>query len=310
MESWVSKLILIDGHAILHRAYHAFPMTLTTRRGELVNAVYGFTRMLLTVIDQQKPEYIATAFDTATPSFRKEKYIGYQAKRPQMDLELKDQIERVKQVVRSLNIPIFEVPGFEADDVIGTLVVKATKSKIKNQKSKLEIVIVTGDKDLFQLIKPGVIVMTPGRGVGESELFDEEKVKQYLGVRPDQIIDYKALVGDPSDNYPGVNGIGPKTAIELLKNFQNLDNIYEHLNKIEPKLRDKLREEKDEAYLSKLLATIVTKTPVKLKFKKCRVADYDREKVKKLFEELEFRSLLNKLPGIEEPLTNEQTKLF
>jgi DNA polymerase-1 len=308
----MEKLVLIDGHALLHRAYHAFPTTLRTRRGEIVNAVYGFTRILLTVLKELQPEYVAVAFDLPVPTFRHKEYVGYQVQRPEMDKELKGQIERVWEVVKTLNIPIFTAPGFEADDVIASLARQAQKKfeirppARRAGNPKFEIIIVTGDRDIMQLVREGVKVYAPGRGFSEGEFFDRQKVKETLGVWPEQIVDYKALVGDASDNYPGVPGIGPKTAIKLLEEFRDLGNIYKNLKKISPTIAKKLAEGKESAWLSKKLATIVANAPVKLNLKACRLKDYDPEKVRRLFEELEFRSLLSKLPGIE--ADKEQSK--
>ena len=287
----MKRLVLIDGHAILHRAYHAFPLTLKTRRGELVNAVYGFTRILLTVLEDLKPDFLAVAFDLPEPTFRHQEYVGYQIQRPEMDRELVGQIERVYQMVKTLNIPVFTSPRFEADDVIGTLAKQAT---LKN----VEVMIVTGDRDIMQLVNKKVKVYAPKRGFAEPEIFDEKKVKIFLGVIPKQIIDYKALVGDTSDNYPGVSGIGPKTTVELLNQYGDLKTIYKNLEKIKPLLAQKLEDDKENAYLSQKLATIVTKVPLKLNLKACLVHDYDHQKAVKLFEELEFKSLINKLPGV------------
>lgn len=305
----MKRLVLIDGHAILHRAYHAFPTTLRTRKGELVNAVYGFTRMLLTVLKDLHPEYATVAFDLPVPTFRHKEYIGYQAQRPAMDRELAGQIDRVNQVVKALNIPIFAAAGFEADDVIGTLAFQArslelktqsAKRKTKSKNSKVEVIIVTGDKDIMQLVGPRVEVYAPMRGFTEARLFGGKEVEELLGIKPEQIVDYKAMVGDPSDNYPGVPGIGPKTAVMLLKKFGTLEKIYKEIKKIEnKKLREKLISGKESAELSQKLATIVTNAPVKLNLKACRVKDYNPKAVQQLFQELEFRSLLSKLPGTE-----------
>ncbi len=300
------RLVLIDGYAILHRAYHAFPPTLRTRKGELVNAVYGFTRMLLKVIEDLTPECIAVAFDLPQPTFRHKEFIGYQVQRPQMDEELKGQIERVKEVVKTLNIPIFSCSGFEADDVIGTLTNQA------NKKADMEVVIVTGDRDIMQLVNSKTKIYFPTRGFAEAKLFGIKDVEALLGVRPDQIVHYKALMGDNSDNYPGVPGIGPKTAVLLLREYGSLDNVYKHLGKIKPAVAEKLKKGKGSASLSQKLATIVKNAPVKLKLKACAVHDYDREKAIKLFQELEFRSLIYKLPGVEVEVKKEeqQIKLF
>jgi len=295
----MEKLVLIDGHALLHRAYHAFPTTLRTRKGEIVNAVYGFTRILLTVLKELQPEYVAVAFDLPIPTFRHKEYVGYQVQRPEIDKELKTQIQRVWEVVETLNIPIFTAPGFEADDVIASLARQARK-KFEIRNSKFEIVIITGDRDIMQLVREGVKVYASGKGLSEGEFFDRQKVKEVLRVWPEQIVDYKALVGDASDNYPGVPGIGPKTAVKLLERYGSLENIYKEIKKIEiKKLREKLIAGRESAELSKKLATIVTNAPVKLNLKACRLKDYDPQKVRRLFEELEFKSLLNKLPAQE-----------
>jgi len=294
----MEKLVLIDGHALLHRAYHAFPTSLRTRKGEIVNAVYGFTRILLTVLKELQPEYVAVAFDLPVPTFRHKEYVGYQVQRPEMDKELKGQIQRVWEVVKALNIPIFTAPGFEADDVIASLA-KQAQRKFQIPNSKFQIFIVTGDKDMMQLVREGVKVYAPGKGFSEGEFFDRQKVKEVLGVWPEQVVDYKALVGDASDNYPGVPGIGPKTAVKLLEEFRDLGNIYKNLKKIAPSIAQKLIAGKESAQLSKKLATIVTNAPVKLNLKACRLKDYDPQKVRQLFEELEFKSLLNKLPAQE-----------
>lgn len=292
----MKRLVLIDGHAILHRAYHAFPKTLTTRKGELVNAVYGFSRILLTVLKDLKPNYAAVTFDLPKPTFRHKEYLGYQVQRPEMDKELAGQIKRVYQIVEALNMPIFAVEGFEADDVIGTL---ANQAKVD------EVIIVTGDKDIMQLVDKNIRIYFPQRGSSESEIFDAKKVKGLLGVVPRQIIDYKALVGDASDNYPGVPGIGPKTAVQLLKTYANLDNIYKNVKKVKPLLAQKLIEGQESAFLSKRLATIVTKVPLKFRLKACLVKDYDQEKAIELFKDLEFRSLISKLPGMKKAVSQE-----
>ena len=290
----MKRLVLIDGHAILHRAYHAFPQTLTTRKGELVNAVYGFTRILLTVLDDLKPDYLAVAVDLPQPTFRHKEYLGYQVQRPKMDQELADQIQRVHQIVKALNIPLFSKAGFEADDVIGTLAHQAVRVKSKN----IEVIIVTGDKDIMQLVEEKVKVYAPRKGFSEAETFDIKKVKEFLGIEPQQIIDYKALVGDSSDNYPGISGIGPKTAVELLSCYKTLKKIYSNLDKIKPTVATKLVDGKESGFLSQKLATIITNVPVKLDLKKCLLHDYDQAKAVKLFEELEFKSLIRRLPGM------------
>ncbi len=279
-------MIIIDGHAILHRAYHALP-PLTTSKGELVNAVYGFCSMILRVRDELKPACFAVTFDLPKPTFRKKLFDGYQAKRPQMDEELSGQIEKVKTLVRTLKIPIYEKEGFEADDVIGTLVRQAQKTS--------ETIIVTGDRDLLQLVNGQTKVYMLLRGLTEATLYDEDKVREKFGLKPNQIPDYKALIGDSSDNYSGVSGIGPKSAVRLLQSFKTLEQIYKHLDKIEPGLREKLEKGKDNAKLSFKLATIIKDVPVKIDIKKCELGDFTRPEVIKLLENLEFKSLIGRL---------------
>jgi DNA polymerase-1 len=271
-------------------------LVLVTSKGEVVNAVYGFTRILLKIVDDLKPSHLAVAFDLPKPTFRHKEYIGYQVQRPKMDKELEGQIERTKQVLKVLNIPLFAKEGYEADDVIGTLAKQAVAKRGKRK--KLEAVIVTGDRDLLQLVRPGVRLYLPKRSFGEAKLYDTRKTEKLMGVGPEKIVDYKGLVGDASDNYPGVKGIGPKTAVALLLEFGDLKRIYKNIGKVVEKTREKLKKGKEAAFLSRKLAKIVENVPVKLVLKDCELEDYDREKAKKLFEELEFKSHLNELPGM------------
>ncbi len=298
------RLVLIDGFSILHRAYHAYPISMVTSKGEVVNAVYGFTRILLKIVDDLKPSHLAVAFDLPKPTFRHKEYIGYQVQRPKMDKELEGQIERTRQVLKVLNVPLFAKEGYEADDVIGALAKQAVPKRGKRK--KLEVVIVTGDRDLLQLVRPGVRLYLPKRTFGEAKLYDSKKTKKLMGIEPERIVDYKALVGDASDNYPGVKGIGPKTAVSLLKEFGDLDRIYKNKSKIAERVVKKLTEGKESAKLSRKLAKIVENVPVKLALKGCRLHDYDPEKVRGLFEELEFKSLLNKLPGMKQELRSKK----
>lgn len=304
----MSRFVLIDGNAILHRAFHALP-PLTNRSGQLVNAVYGFSTMLLKVINDLKPDFLAVAFDTEKPTFRKMEYLGYQAKRPVMEESLASQIEKVQEVVRAFGIPIYTAEGFEADDVIGTLAFQATshaekrRSKtLKNAEGKLEVVIVTGDRDMMQLVGPKVKVYAPVRGMSEAEMFDEKAVEAKLGVKPSQIVDYKGLSGDASDNYPGVPGVGPKTAVELLTKYKNLEGAYKHLSDLPETLARKMIEGKELAELSQRLAKIVTDAPVELEPEKCafEFSEEEKEKVREKFKELGFKSLAARLASTEE----------
>ena len=295
------KLVLIDGHALAYRAYHALQpgrmgtsrgeqvTVLRTSQGELTNATYGFTSMLLGVLRDEQPDYIAVAFD-AGPSFRHKEYAEYKAHREKMPDDLAVQLKRIRQIVEAFNIPVFELSGYEADDLLGTLARQAAEEG-------LDVLIVTGDTDAFQLVNPRVKVLTSGRRFSDTIIYDEHRIKERYGVSPEQLADYKALVGDKSDNIPGVRGIGQKTAAMLLQKYGTVENIYEHLDEIKPeRVRRALEQGKASALLSKRLATIVTNAPVQLDLEACRAAGYDRERVMKLFRELEFRSLVKRLP--------------
>ncbi|MCX6781809.1 MAG: DNA polymerase I [Candidatus Magasanikbacteria bacterium] len=308
----MKRLIIIDGNAIIHRAYHALP-PMITKKGVLVNAVYGFTSMLLKVWRDLKPEYIAVTFDMAGPTFRHEKYDKYKATRVKADQELYDQIPMVHDLVSAFNIPIFEKQGYEADDVIGT-VVKKTKNN-----TDLEIVVVTGDKDTLQLIDKNVKVFTLRKGMSDTVTYDAAAVKETFGFNPEQMIDYKALRGDASDNIPGVPGVGEKTAVELLQKFGSVKEIYKTVNSkkkresssIKPGVLEKLISGEESANMSYELATIDQNVPgVDFILEDCRAKDFDREKVVKLFQEMEFVSLLKRLPGspVVELVKKEKTK--
>jgi len=299
------RLVLIDGNAILHRAYHALP-PLTTRSGELVNAVYGFASMLFKILSDLHPEYMAVAFDTAKPTFRQQEFIGYQAKRPKMVSELSEQIEKVHDLVKAFNIPIFEVEGYEADDVIGTLARKVGGDKGNRGNKGIETIIVTGDRDLMQLVNERTSLYMPTRGLSEGQMVGVEEVKERMGIPPEQITDYKGLVGDSSDNYPGVPGVGPKTAVELLKKFQGIEEIYTWMSGggggfggFGENTIKKLAEGAESAILSKKLATIVTDVPVRLELKDCVTKDFDKEKVIAFFRQLGFKSLIGRVEGSE-----------
>jgi DNA polymerase I-like protein with 3'-5' exonuclease and polymerase domains/5'-3' exonuclease len=287
----VKQLILVDGHALFHRAYHAMP-ALTTSKGELVNAVYGFTAMLLRVIEDVGPEYIVVTFDTATPTFRHQEYTAYKANRTAAPDGLHEQLPRVKEVVEALNIPIFELPGFEADDLIGTLARQATENGIAD----LEVYIVTGDRDAIQLVTDRVKVYTPGKSLSDVILFDEKKVSEKYGFAPKQLVDYKALAGDSSDNIPGVRGIGEVSATKLVQQYGSVEEVYKHLDELPERQQKLLAQDSESAVLSKKLATIDVQVPIQLDLEKCSVRDYDKDQVVTLFTELEFKSLLAKLP--------------
>jgi len=289
------KLILIDGNAILHRAFHALP-PLTTKRGEPINAVYGLISMLLRVIQDLKPTHIAVCFDEKEPTFRHKEFAPYQAQRPTMADELSGQFEKAKKVIEAFGIPMYSKVGFEADDVIGTLASDARQ----------DVVIVTGDKDILQLVGGKVKVYLPIVGLSSAKLMGEKEVKEKLGIAPKQVADYKALVGDPSDNYPGVAGIGPKTTISLLEKYLNLDGIYAHLEEISPLVREKLMKGKDGVKLSLRLATIVRDVPVKLDIGACGRWDIDSQAVLSLFSKFGFKTLTERVKKVGKSLDDEK----
>jgi len=287
--------VLFDGNALIHRAFHALPPFTVRRTGEMVGAVYGFALMLLRVLTELKPTHCAIAFDKKGPTFRHQLYDQYKAQRPPAPDELVNQIGRVRELVETFHIPIFELDGYEADDVLGTLSHQASQQEI-------DTIIVTGDADAMQLVSPRVKVLypRPGRSFSDTMLFDEAAVSQKYGVGPEHIADFKGLVGDTSDNIPGVSGIGEKTAAKLIQQFGSIEQIYTRIDEVAPfKLREKLVAGEAIARQSKELATIVTQTPVTLDLEECQASRYDRNQAVELFRELEFISLIPKLPGVE-----------
>lgn len=294
----MSRLVLIDGNAILHRAYHALPPTLTNSKGESTNAVYGFVAILLKVIEDLKPTHLAVAFDRAAPTFRKELFKDYQAQRPEMEEALVGQVDKVHEVLHAMQVPIFEMDGYEADDVIGTIAQKSLVISHQSSDKKIsEVVVVTGDRDLLQLVNDRVKLYMPVKGLTEAKLFGEIEAEERMGVTPRQIPDFKALAGDPSDNYPGVTGIGPKTAANLLKQFGNIEMLYSHLDKVvSPILREKLEKDKENALLSLKLAIVVTDAPVEFDPKQAQLPkDFLTREVIEAFGKLGFKTLLKRL---------------
>jgi len=298
----MSKLVLIDGNAILHRAFHAMP-PLTTSAGEPINAVYGLVSMFLRVIQDLKPTAIAVAFDLKEPTFRNKEFKEYQSQRPPTANELSSQFEKAKDFFRAVGVPIYSKAGFEADDVIGTIASKATD----------EVVIITGDRDILQLVndKKNIKLYMPIMGLTNAKLFGEKETVERMGVLPTEIPDYKALVGDPSDNYPGVAGIGPKTAITLISKYKSMDNIYVHIKDISSNVRQKLIDEKDDAKLFLHLATIVRDVPIKINFEEMEKWKVDSPSVLKLFEEFGFKTLTDRIVKVGKNIDQEkQGSLF
>jgi DNA polymerase-1 len=296
MKKNAPKFIIIDGNALIHRSFHAIPPTLKTKDGRLVNAVYGFTSFILRAFLELQPEFVVLTLDRKAPTFRHKKYAEYKATRVKAPDELYEQIPIVKEVANVLDIPIFEKDGFEADDLIGTLAKQAKTN------SDWHSIIITGDMDALQLIDDRTSVYNMGRGFSNSILYGTNEVKTKYGLNPNQIIDYKALCGDTSDNIPGVKGIGKKGATELLQNFKTLDGVYsatkKNSDKIKIHTKELLLSDKDNAYLSQNLATIDCEVPIKINWDKFRLDSFYEDKAIKLFQDLEFKSLLSKLKQV------------
>lgn len=286
------RLIIIDANSVLHRAFHALPY-LTTKKGEVVNAVYGFLLVLFKAIKDFQPDFIAVCFDFHGPTFRSEKFKEYKATRAAAPSELYEQIPKLKDVLTAFNIPFFEKEGFEADDLIGTIANKAAQKQIFPE---IETIILSGDKDVLQLVNKKTKVYSLRKGVKDIVLYNEAQVEKKFSLRPSQLIDFKALCGDPSDNIPGVTGIGEKTAVKLLSQFGTLENIYAKIAKIPNKLRDKLLQYKDQAFLSRELVRINKQVPIDFNLSECRWTNYDKEKAQQVLQRFEFLSLINRLP--------------
>jgi DNA polymerase I len=353
----MSKLVLIDGNAILHRAYHALP-PLTTRAGEPINAVYGLVSMLLKVIQDLKPTHIVVCFDRKEPTFRQKEFKDYQAQRPPTEENLSSQFGKAKEVLSAMNVPIYEMAGYEADDLIGTIAEQSTEiskseflisKKIPNSKSQIpkinEVIIVTGDRDILQLVDDDrkIRVYLPVRGLSDAKLMKSDDVVEKLGVKPELIVDYKALVGDPSDNYKGVPGIGPKTAIGLLDEFGGFRQIYDWIDevwngkertprkaqaqrgklkeqKVQKALKDKgisiqvfqkLVDGKTSGEMSYKLAQIITDVDLKTDLDKSRSWQVDNQRVLDLFDEFGFRTLKGRVKEVGKSIVSEnQGSLF
>jgi DNA polymerase I len=287
----MERLMLLDGFGLVYRGYFALP-PLTTSKGELVNGVFGFCSIVLRGFADLKPDYVAVAFDLSGPTFRHEQYADYKATRTKMPDDLASQFPKVREVVKALRIPAYELQGFEADDVIGTLTVQA-------EERNLETTIVTVDLDMLQLVTERTRLMTTRSGVENTVLYDPARIWERFGLRPEQMVDYKALKGDPTDNIPGVPGVGEKTAAKLIAQFGTLEALYNRLDEITPeKLREKLREHRDQVFQGQDLSRIVRDLPVSLDLEAARLSDYDRDTVVRLFREYEFRTLIERLPSI------------
>ena len=299
----VKKLLLVDGSAIIHRAYHAMP-DLTDRKGRPSGAVYGVARMMVKAITDMEPTHLIVALDRREPTFRKQLFIGYQAQRPSMEPELVDQYNRARELFDLMKIMVLDKVGYEADDVIGTVTHKAIDDGFEF------VEIVTGDKDLMQLVDDKVKLFVPQKGMSETAVYDRQAVYDKLGVWPEQVVDFKALTGDNSDNYPGVHGIGPKTAAFLLAKFKEYPKIWEHLEEVPEKHRFKLEQGREGGDLSYDLARIRIDVDVDFKWEDC-VWTEKEEAMREAFGEFGFKSLEKEMVAKQEKeAEKEQLGLF
>jgi DNA polymerase-1 len=297
----MKRLVLVDGHSLLHRAFHALP-PLTTPEGEPIGAVYGFARMLLRVFEDLEPTYVGVAMDSKGPTFRHKEFTAYKEHRPETDEELVSQIDTARQLLEILGAPLYALSGYEGEDLIASLVEQAGQEID-------EIVIITGDKDLFQLVGGKVRLFVPQGGLANGKYYGRKEVVERMGIEPRQVVDFKALCGDPSDNIPGVRGIGEKTAKDLLGAHHSLEEIYRHLSALPERTRKLLEEGKKEAFLSQKLARIVVDAPVELKIEKWKQGVARGEKAQSFFSKLGFKSLLAKEVGSKK-MVDKQPRLL
>jgi len=294
--------MLLDGYGLVYRGYFALP-PLTTSKGDLVNGAFGFASIVLRGLQDLQPDYLAVSFDLPGPTFRHEQYADYKATRTKMPDDLRDQFPKVREIVKALRIPVYEMPGYEADDVIGTI------TKQLDPREDLETTIVTVDLDMLQLVTPRVRLMTTRSGVENTVMYDVAKIDERFGLRPDQMVDYKALKGDPTDNIPGVPGVGEKTAAKLIRDFGDLDSLLARLDEVTPaKLGEKLREHREQILMGRELSRIVRDLPVQIDLEAARLRDYDRDTVVRLFREYEFRTLIERLPPMAGESAEERTE--
>lgn len=280
--------MLLDGHSLAYRAFFALPPDLTSESGQVTNAVYGFTSMLLKAIDDQRPTGICVCFDKSDRTFRNDEYEDYKAGRAETPDSFRSQEPLIHEVLDALRIPQVDIEGFEADDIIATL---ATQAAADGE----DVVIVTGDRDTFQLVEdPHIRVMYNKRGISDVAFYDEAGIKERYGVSPKQYIDYAAMRGDSSDNLPGVKGVGEKTAAKLLGEYADIEGIYSNLDRLTPKLRENLETSRDQVELNRRLTRLVRDVPLDLTWGDCVQGEWDREEVRKLFNSLSFRTLLER----------------
>src|SRR3989344_1338692 len=284
----MKKLLLLDVYNFLHRAYHAMPKTFKDKKGEPINAVYGVTSMLINLLGQIKPQYMIAALDSPTDiTFRNEDFSGYKAHRKPVEADFEAQVPKVLEIIEAFGIKSILVNGYEADDVIATMTTKFQKD--------LDVIVVSNDHDLWQLASKNVMLMVPNTK-GETEWLGEKEVTARLGFDPSKIADYKGLRGDPSDNIPGVYGIGEKTATELLQKYGSMEEVFKQASTIKPdSLREKLLNSYETALMSKKLAQLIYDVPFSVTLDECKYSDFNKLAVKKLLEEYNFKSLIKRM---------------
>lgn len=302
------NFVIIDSNSIIHRAFHALP-PLKTKDGEIVNAVYGFLLVLFKLLKELKPKYFVACFDLPEPTFRKKAFPEYKAQRKKAPDELYTQIPMVKKVLKTFNVPVFEKSGYEGDDLIGTLASSLTKGK----EGKVQNIVVSGDLDNLQLVDENTLVYFLNKGVKNGLMYDAKTISEkYEGLTPLQLVDYKGLRGDVSDNIPGVKGIGEKTALKLIKEFGSIENLYKSIEKADlPKgVKDKLVNDKEKALLSRELSEIKRDVPLEVNMKDCEWGGYDEKEIVSMLKEFGFSSLIKNISTEEEKTVGQNLKLW
>ena len=302
------NFVIIDSNSIIHRAFHALP-PLKNKEGEIVNAVYGFLLVLFKLLKELKPKYFVACFDLPEPTFRKKAYEEYKATRKKAPDELYNQIPMVKNVLKTFNVPVFEKAGYEGDDLIGTL----TNSLTKGKENGVKNIVVSGDLDNLQLINDNTLVYFLNKGVKNGLMYDEKMINEkFEGLTPLQLIDYKGLRGDVSDNIPGVKGIGEKTALKLIKEFGSIENLYKNIERADlPKsVKEKLISEKEKAFLSRELSEIMKTVPIEVNMKDCEWGGYDEKEVVEMLKSFGFNSLIKNISAEEEKTVGQNLKLW
>jgi len=293
------KFLIIDSHSVLHRAFHALP-PLKTKEGKLVNAVYGYLLVFFRALKEIQPDFIAAVFDSAGPTFRHKEFKDYKANRPIHPPEFYEQVSKLKELLREIKIAIFEKPGFEADDLVGTINFLIQKKQLF---PKIETIILSSDLDILQIADATTKIWVMRKGIKDIVLWGVKEIEERFGILPSQLPDFRGLKGDPSDNIPGVPGIGEKSALSLIKEFTSLENLYreieertERSKKIRGKIKEALQKYKEEAFFSKKLSEIQKNVPLDFEINECSLDGFDYQKAKAAFEKMNFVSLIKRLP--------------